>query len=118
MGFNNKVGEAIYKYEAEGEIKEKVVSLYNGNAYLIFVNEWKVEDGKYYSLDSFFCDKVHMKKCLGLEKGYGNIYVNKFMRLKTLRLSKKCRYLKDIVAAFVQAFDNINIEVYTEKKEG
>lgn len=72
-----------------------------------------------YSLYSFWADKEHMKNCLGLNKkdGYGNnMYTEGYDRLLKIRLNKaKNCYTKDIVAALVQAFDSIDVEIYTEE---
>ena len=96
-----------------------IKNLYQGNAYLIFLNEWE-EDGKnLYSLYSFWADKQHMKNCLGLTSKKNEESFNYFntpeCTLTTVRLNKrKCKYLKDIINALVSGFDNIKIEIYNE----
>lgn len=90
------------------------VSLYQGNAYLIMIYESTGDDGKsYYELFSFFADKVHMKRCLGIDKKEKteNIFKDE---IKKLRINKtKNSHYKEIIAAFVEAFDQIEIEVYS-----
>ena len=68
-----------------------------------------------------FADKQHAKNCLGLNKkgGYGeNSYNTPYNRFTKLRLNKaKYRYTKDLVALFVEAFDEIEIELFTEEED-
>jgi len=45
-------------------------NLYQGNAFMIML--W--EDSKQYQLITFWADEKHAKNCLGLTKGYDNIY--------------------------------------------
>lgn len=99
-------------------VNEFTLSLYTGNACLIMLYEY-VEDGvEKYSMADFWADKQHMKNCLGLNKKDGyteNIHDRDCSRITKFKLHKtKCRYLKDIVAAVTQAFDNITIEIYTD----
>ena len=118
--WNEKCGEATLVQRHDGEDdKTFTLSLYTGNCCLIFLHEFVDESGtEKYSLTNFWADKDHMKNCLGLNKkqGYGeNIYDTPYERFTKFRLNKaKCRYMKDIVAALVQAFDNIDIEIYKE----
>lgn len=95
--------------------EEYKVSVYNGNCLAVFLYEF-IEDGEEkYNFWSFFSDKDHAKNCLGLSKGANNIFDTPYQRITKIRLNKKkCRYFKDLVALFAQAFDNISIEVYTE----
>lgn len=107
--WNEKVGELILE-------NGTVIDLYNGNAYLIMIREYQ-EDGKdMYQMWSFWADKQHMKNCLGLNKR-GHFTENLFedCHIAKFRFSKACRNLKDIMSALVDAFDNINMEVYTDE---
>ena len=117
--WDEKCGEAIIQQMIGEETKEFTKTLYTGNCYLIFLNEWKEDGVDKYSLHSFWADKAHMKICLGLDKRKeyaGNMYNDGLNKLVKIRLNKKkCRHLKDIVAALVQAFDNIEIEIYSEE---
>lgn len=118
--WNEKCGEAIFKQELEGdEGRTYSVNLYTGNAYLIFLYEWNEDGVDKYNMHSFWVDKEHMKNCLGLNKGYENTYDTPFSRLVKIKLEKKkCRYLKDIVTHLIKAFDNLEIEIYTEEDNG
>lgn len=119
--WNEKIGELIVEQERDGEAHEYTISLYEGNAFLIMLYEFTNEEGEnLWNMWSFFTDKEHAKICLGLKKnGQGekkNIYVGGFDTFKKIRLNKaKSRYWKDIVPMFAQAFDNIDIEIFTEE---
>ena len=99
----------------ELETDQGTLTLYQGNAYLIMLNEFEERGQQYYSLYGFFDDKVHMKRCLGLlpKEGYSdNLYDGHF---KAIRLNKaKCIHWREIVAAFAEAFDEIRIEVFKD----
>lgn len=122
--WENKCGEAtikqLRKNGDESAWDEFTVSLYEGNAFLIMLYEYKDDEGQeMYNMFSFFVDKTHAKKCLGLQKNEDGEIVNMFddnwQKLTKLRINKaKCRY-KDIVSMFAQAFDNLTIEIYNEE---
>lgn len=117
--WDDKCGEAIIRQKFGDETKEFTVFLYTGNCHLIFLNEWEEDKVKKYSLYNFWADKEHMKICLGLgkDKDYDNMYDDGTTKLVKIRLNKKkCKYTKDIVNALVQAFDDINIEIFSEEK--
>ena len=117
--WDEKCGEAtLVQRQEDGTDAEFKLGLYTGNAYLIMLYEWQ-EDGKnMWNMFSFWAGKDHMKNCLGLNKKQGyteNIHDRPYSKLTKFRLHKtKCRYLKDIVAALTQAFDNITIEIYAD----
>lgn len=119
--WNEKVGEATFVRTFKDEDpKVYTTGLYVGNAYLIFIYEYK-EDGKdKYSLSGLFVDKTHMNRCLGIDKKYKqtygkNMYEESYDKLTKIRLNKKkCDHTREIVDAFTKAFDNINIEIYSE----
>lgn len=120
--WDNKVGEAIFARKMHsGETKEFTTNLYEGNAYLVFIYEWKEDDTEKYNLQGFFLDKAHMKRCLGIDKRskdtYGhNTYATDGNPLVKIRFNKaKSSNYKEIIPAFIEAFDNIDIEVYTEE---
>ena len=118
--WKDKCGEItlVQKIDAEGNEQEFPITLYDGNCYLIMLHEYKENGQDMYNLFGFFSDKAHMKNCLGLNKkdGYtSNIYNTPYQRFTKVKLNKnKCRYFKDIVAAFAQAFDNLTIEIVNE----
>lgn len=117
--WDEKCGEAIFRQSIGNETKDFTKTLYEGNALLIFLSEWNEDGVDKYSLYSFWADKEHMKNCLGLNKKRGyteNIFDDGLAKLVKIRLNKKkCRNVKDIVTALVQAFDNIEIEIFSEE---
>ena len=117
--WDEKCGEATFTDNYNGNERTYTVNLYTGNAYLIFIDEWTEDGVDRYSLSNFWADKEHMKNCLGLNKKKGyeeNIHDKPYCRLTKIKINKKkCRYTKEIVTALVQAFDTINIEIYTEE---
>ena len=124
--WKNKCGEATFRATIDRDKKgyrDYTVNLYEGNAYLIFIHEYKENENDMYNLKGFFADKEHMKRCLGIDKRYketygDNSYDRDYDRLIKIRFNKKkSRNYKEIITALVQAFDNIEIEVYTEKEE-
>lgn len=115
--WKDKVGEAIFVSNVG---KEYTINLYKGNAFLIFINEYKETDEKgeehnMYNLYSFFCDEAHAKRCLGLVKGTDNIFSGGFYQMKKIRINKeKYSCTNKLVSMLVKAFDNLEIEIYKE----
>ena len=102
-----------------GETVEFPLRLYKGNAYLIMVYEDDENDT--YTVSSFFLDKEHAKRCLGLDKkdkdSY-NIHDTGMSKWKKVRLNKaKYKKASELVSMLVQAFDEIEIEIYSDKEE-
>ena len=114
--WKDKCGEATFvRTLPDKEPQEITVNLYQGNAFLIFINEYQ-EDGKdMYSLWSFFCDEEHAKNCLGLTKGNENIFLKGYDRLAKIKLDKsKHRKPQKLLDMFIKAFDELEIELYKE----
>ena len=84
--WDERCGEAVIQQNG----KDWTVSLYQGNAFLIFLYEYQEDGQNMYQLYNFWADKQHMKNCLGLNQ-------------KT--------------QALVQAFDDLTIELYSEEAE-
>lgn len=89
----DRVGYITYKTERGSETR----NLYSGNALLIEI--WENEDNTQF-LTSFFLDTQHMNNCLGLNKGYDNIFDDYEIEL-TLFLEYK--ETKKIVNSFLKA---------------
>jgi len=112
--WKESVGDAIFEINNESEVR---ITLYEGNALLIMLQEYQEDGEDMYNMFGFWVDKAHMKNCLGLAKGYDNSYDSDYIRLKKIRLNKtKSRNYKDIISALVKAFDNIEIEIYSEEE--
>ena len=120
--WSEKCGEIVVEQTREEKTREYTLSLYEGNAFLIMLYEYNENETDMYDMFSFFVDKVHAKKCLGLQKnGDGelvNIFDDGWQKFTKIRLNKaKSRNFKDLIELFSKAFDNITIEIYTEKDE-
>lgn len=114
--FNKKVGEAVIRKTLPGcEPKEFTINLYQGNAFLIFINEYKENGTDMYNLYSFFCDEAHAKNCLGLAKDTSNIFDDGVEKLVKIRIDKS-RHSKPqkLLDMFIKAFDELEIELYKE----
>ena len=114
--WDEKCGEAIIRQQG----KDWTISLYQGNAFLIFLYEYTDEAGeKMYQMYNFWLDRQHMKNCLGLNKkeGYGaNMFGSPDCKLVSVRINKeKYRYTKDLILALIQAFDDLTIDLYSEE---
>ena len=121
--WSDKCGEiTLVQMHPGEEDNEFTITLYNGNCFLVMLHEFKdAETGEdMYDFFGFFSDKEHAKNCLGLnkKKGYdNNIYCTPYQKFTKLRVNKKkCRYTKDMVTLFAEAFDDITIEVYSEEE--
>lgn len=115
--WNEKCGTATIKQQWEGG-NEYDVSLYVGNAFLIMLYEFTENGTDRYTLSNFWADKVHMRRCLGLEKkgGYTDNLLNGSEKLVKIRLNKaKCRNAKEIIRALTEAFDDLTIELFSEE---
>ena len=113
--WKDKCGEMIIEQTMDGETAEFTKTLYEGNCFLIVLNEWDEKEQHMYSLYTFFADLQHAKRCLGLEKGYENLWTTGFDRVKKIRINKKKSHnWKKIITLFGQAFDNLEIEVFSE----
>ena len=115
----NKCGEAVRRQRRRNSEEEDWVDydytfdLYNGNAFLIFIYEY-IEDGqKMYQVNDFWTDETHMKRMLGLDKKWPESYGRNGESdiIKFTFYKDKCRYLKKIVSAITEAFDNIEVEI-------
>lgn len=105
-------------------------NLYEGNGYMIAIDEWiATEDNpsadvkkgdNCYRVCWFFCDKDHMKRCLGLVKGSYDMFEGNVDKL--IIYKDECNHLKDIVDMFTKTQPNIVIEIHPtnpdKKKEG
>lgn len=118
--WDKKIGEAVFdNIYLSDPTKELTINLYEGNALLIMIHEYKDKETNkdMYDMFGFFVDKQHMNNCLGLTKGHDNIYAS-HGRLKRISFNKvKSRNYKQIIPALIKAFDDIEIKIYTEGEE-
>lgn len=118
--WKDKIGEAVIRQTFDGETKEFTKTLYEGNAFLIFLNEWEEDGSNMYSMYTFFADERHAKTCLGLDKkqDVSNILDDGMTKLVKVRINKKkSRNYKKIITLLAQAFDNIEIEIFSEEEK-
>lgn len=90
--------------EKQGD-REYTYNLYSGNALLIMIAEWEEKGQDLYTVHGFFCDKDHMKNCLGLNKDYKqNIYSDRLIKIE---LNADYRHTPFILQQLAKAkFDN------------
>lgn len=79
------------------------LTLYRGNALLIFMYETDTE----YNLVGFFTDKEHAKNCLGLQKGYSRWSLDV---LDATLYYDKCDW-KHISEYMLKAYPHLRIEL-------
>lgn len=97
-------------YDGNDERRTGDLSMYQGNAELIFL--W--ENVETFTMFSFWADREHMKNCLGLTKGNSNIYADDQNGVKFLEFTfykNRMRDLPQIVTAIVKAFPRISINI-------
>lgn len=104
--WDEKCGEATFKRK---DGYTYTVNLYVGNAFLITLYEYKENGEDRYSLDTFFLDEDHMRRCLE------NEIFTKYSVLTAITINKaKCRNYKKIVALLAEYMDDIDIRVYKD----
>lgn len=119
--WNDKCGEATLVQKRDDKEYEYTLTLYDGNAWLIMLHGHEDERGEVvYDLHSFWADKEHMKRMLGLDKKHGykdNYHEEDWSKITKFRLNKdKLTHFKDIVPAIAQAFSNVTIEIYSDEE--
>ncbi len=120
--WKDKIGTMTVVQSHPGEEDQTVeISLYQGNAFLIMIHEYQENGQEMYSMYSFFADKQHAKNCLGLNKkqNFGdNIFDTPYVNVKKFRINKKkYRYTKDLVPLLVEAFGEVDIEIFSEEEQ-
>ena len=113
--WKDKCGEVVRRETFGDETHDFTISLYEGNAFMIFVHEYqdKMTGANMYELNGFWSDETHMKRMLGLDKKWPESYGRNGESdiIKFTFYKDKCRHLKKIVSAITEAFDNIEIEI-------
>lgn len=83
---------------------------FTGNALMIVLNEWKENNEEYYSLNWFFADIDHAKNCLGISKGYENIFKSTGVGISEITISlEQCYEWKRFIPLLIKAFPDIVI---------
>ena len=107
--FNNRAGVIVLP-------SGQMLTLYQGNAYLIMLNETPDE----YTLVSFWADAEHMRNCLGLTKGFSNCYVtplDDWTGARWILYKDNCKNASKIAEALVRAFDAVTVRVVPHAQE-
>lgn len=107
MNFTQKHNEEVFNY---------TLNLYGSNCLAAIIYDFKDEEtGKdMYQFNSFWNDAQHLKNCLGLTKGYNDLYGYEDNKLELIRLNTY--YEKDaltIAKLFSKA--GYKVELYYEK---
>lgn len=111
--WSKKVGE-VERTTAEGETFRNC--LYRGNAYIIEI--WESEKDNSYYLANFWADKTHAKRCLGLVKGYDNLYRDDY-RVYTLYADMLGELDKDFISLLIKGLkDKVEIRIVPNPKKG
>lgn len=124
--WSDKVGtlEAIVDVR-EGEEwvkKPHTFNLYQGNALLIAIDEFKEDGVEKYNLYTFFADEYHLKNLLGMNKkdGYTENHLADW-GWKKIRINTKKWYpkgfgvkLSKLVGLLIDGLPDLTIELYAE----
>ena len=119
--WNEKIGTATFIQKGgKGEEDSTFeVNLYKGNAFLIMIYEFNENGTDKWQMFGFFLDEYHAKNCLGLNKKEGytsNIYSDGFQKLIKIRINKrKYKYTKKLITMLVDAFEALEIELFSEE---
>ena len=122
--WTDKMGEVIYTDDCYKPGLPYQTNIYQGNALMIWVNEWANDpskpmtpDNTSYSLGNFCADMEHFRNMLGLnaKKGFSPENLFNGYHIKLLRLNTKYKSVPKIVAELAKAHTNIAIELYYEE---
>lgn len=111
--WKSKKGTLIYKYnmgkEANNEVMKFKVNIYGGNCLGALIYDYKDENTKedMYTFYGFWNDETHLKRCLGLVKGYNNIYKDDVVKV---RLNTYYKDMCKIAPLFAKV--GIKVELY------
>lgn len=103
--------------------KEHTFNLYQGNALLIAIDEF-TEDGKdMYNLYTFFCDEIHLKNMIGMNKKQGyteNVLAGwgwKKIRINTKKYKAEKGFRPEVgklADLLLKGLPDLTIELYAE----
>lgn len=114
--FNEKIGEI----ELWQNDRMFTINLYQGNAFLIMLHEYKSGEVEKWEMWGFFMNETHAKRMLGIDKRYRDTYGNNpyeqpYQQIRKIRLSNKYRYRQKLIDMLLKAFKQLTIEIYTEE---
>jgi len=109
--FSKKMG----KLEYDG----KVADIVWGNCLVVILyrktKEAPTNWDEYWTPPLFFNDEVHMKRCLGLAKGYDDIFEGLDLKLTLFRNKWDKAEFRKVLNAFAQRKGNTTIEIREEE---
>ena len=115
--FNEKAGTVTQVYGG----KEYTSNFYEGNALMIVTNEFEENGKELYTVQWFFTDELHAKRCLGLAKCVDGTQHNMFAQdgaVKRMTVYKEhCRSWKKLVLLFLEAFGSLEIDIREKEPE-
>ncbi len=86
--WKNKLGSVKLVETFDGKPKRFKIDLYTCNGLFVACYHYKDDNGRaVYDLVNFACDKEHFKRCLGLVKGYENLYRKTYQYYTAWRLN-------------------------------
>ena len=106
--YNRKQGELTFDNGTTGTI-----DLYEGNCLLVGLNRLRMTpDGWEYQMPPyFFNDETHAKACLGLTKGYDDMFEGHDIHLTLYRNMWSKSDLKKLISLFVQRTGKLTLEI-------
>ncbi len=90
--------------------REFTHNFYQGNALMIVTHEYEKDGEQWYDMMWFFVGEDHAKNCLGLSKGYDNMFGPDGITRLTIYRDHCSEWLR-IVKLFTKAFPHIAIDL-------
>lgn len=101
------------------EYDGQIADIIEGNCLIVMAYRKTEEPPKswdeYWCPPLFFNDEVHMKRCLGLVKGYDDIFEGLDLKLTLYRSKWDKAELRKVLNAFAQRKGNTTIEIREEE---
>lgn len=111
--WKDKIGELKVRRVFSGEIEEFSISIYEGNADLIFIYEFEENGVKKYTLFNFFCDLQHLKRCVVDETCFNEWQEIIFFKCDV----KRCSFAREFFKVGITVSFNPNYKMIERKCE-
>lgn len=119
--WSDKCGAIRFTQKRHDKEYNYTVSLYQGNAYLIMLWEYQENGQDMYNLYSFWADKDHAKRCLGIDPKYTATYgdntCSEWESITLYRDKLGAKKTGELVGMLAKAFDHLDIHITNEPKE-
>ncbi len=91
------------------------ICIYQANCLGALIREYKDTETKkdMYYFYSFWSDLEHLKRCLGLRKGYNNIYVDDWQIIEKIKLNTYYKDSLKIADCFTKT--GVKVELYNKE---